>query len=412
MTIKLGKRLFPVWLFVITIFAYNFQHFLNFILPVSLKWFSILFLAYALFIIVIPAINKFRYKHFDWLYGMYLAFLAYSTAMLFKNFDSSNIVIYLYINLPFACYFLVKTTNYNKHLELFYRINVFFLSIVVFFGIYEYFFAQNVLYAACVQFGHLQENAWPYTKYYRSNSFTMNFVHFSYYGLLLYYIFFANLIKKQNLWSLLLLIGAFLGMATSLGLTAISIALTFSCLYLLLLREQKGKLWAFCFFLLLACAVGVAWFHFKDQIALFERFDIMSSRNDSGHDFVSIADFFNRLDFFGTGSFMMVFEQEYYDAFERFGFLMGWFYLILSFTLYYRAFKLLRYNQFRIYSLPLFLYCLSYVFIGFAHHTIDNSNQIILVFAFIGMLENRFQQYAKLEGSKPIWLRNSTLMLA
>lgn len=391
--IQFTPKWFPTILFGFLILTYNFQHFLNFFLPVSLKWFSILFLCYIYVYLFLVLVYKLNITKFDWLFFVYFIFLLYTTGLLAKGAQISNVVGFLNINLPFLCYFFIRAIKYEKKFEFFFYLNLFFLCIVVFYGIYEYFYAQDILRILCIQFGHGADAEWPYNSYYRSVSFIMNYVHFSYYGLLLYLIFLIRAVNKNTIASYILLLLAFAGLCTSIGLTTILLAGFFSVYYILFSGKISQKLGLFLFIAIVCAGLIYLYYNYKDSIEIFQRIDMMKSENKSGHDFVFISQLLENLLFFGTGSFSMVFEQEYFDAWQRFGVIMGTLYLIVSLGIYFRACRIaIKFKEMQLYSIPIALYCISNVFIGFVHHTIDNTNQYILVFSFIAMLENRYKR--------------------
>ena len=329
----------------------------------------------------------------NWFYFIYMAFFCYTTAMVARKPEVVNIIGCLTINLPFITYVFVKTINYEEKLELLFNLNYFFLCIVVFFGIYEYLFAQDFLRLYCIEVsGRAEELDFPHTFFYRSISFVMNFVHFSYYGLLCYFIAFAKTLQKPNIFKFVFLILSFLGLVSSVGFSAIAIAVSFTVLYMTIFGKWRQKAGIILVIISVFLIMNYLYANFKESFGFFQRIDLLFTQKDSGHRFLFLNDFLRELKFFGTGSFEMSFEQEYFDAWQRFGVPMGTIYLCLTFTIYYRALKMaIRFNEMRIYTIPLLLYCIAYLIIGFVHHTIDNSNQIILVFAFIAMVENRYK---------------------
>lgn len=395
--IQFTPKWFPVVFFGFLIFTYNFQNFLNFLLPVSLKWLSIAFSCYACITIFIGLFNRIYLNKFDWLFTGYFVFLLYSIILMMKNLQAQTIVGFININLPFISYFFIKIIKYEHKLEFLFKLNVFFLSIVVFYGIYEYFFAQCFLQNICMLTGRKDalDLVLDYNQYYRSVSFIMHYVHFSYYGLLLYFIFFIRTLIKKDIFSYILLFLTFAGLCTSLGLTVIAISVFISFVYVLLIGKISQKLLMLVFMLFIISLIFYLYQNYKTEVGLFQRFDIMKEQNQSGHDFVFIKQLLEKLVFWGTGGFTMIFEQEYFDAWQRFGVIMGTIYLIISLGLYFRACRIaIKFKEMRLYSIPLALYCISNLIIGFFHHTIDNTNQSILIFSFIGMLENRYGKTA------------------
>jgi len=331
-----------------------------------------------------------------------MVFFCYSTVLVIADLSNGNFVNYFSTTLPFVMYLFIKNIYYEEKLESLFNLNYFFLSIVVFYGIYEYFYAQDFLRQFCVQIsGRTEELNFPYNFFYRSVSFVMNYVHFSEYGLLCCFIAFVNFYFKPSLKRLLLFILSILGLISSVGFSAIAILCSFTVTYAIIFGKLRQKIGTVFFLIVLSFLFVYLYNNYKDTIGLFQRINQALVNKETGHTFITLSNYLSNFKFFGNGSFFMEWENEYFDAWQRFGVPMGMLYLCLAFSIYYKILKItVLFKEMRVFSLPLLFYCLALILIGFAHHTIDQVNQNILVFAFIAMIENRYK--IQLNKTKPL----------
>jgi hypothetical protein len=228
------------------------------------------------------------------------------------------------------------------------------------------------------------------TGVYRSQSFCLEFVVYSYTALYFFYLSLSKNLYRVSILSGLLLTISIAALLVSLGMSAIISGVIIATFLMVINVKRKATfIFPIAIICMLIVLLPVINSFVQNNEHLFYRFSHINLSEGSGHKFMTLTEFANDFKFFGHFILSAHYEHEYYDAFYRYGMVFGSIYITECIYLLFSSIRLFLYfKKYREALFPVMAMLLSFIPIGSAHHTVSLVISNVIIFSSFGVIQN------------------------
>jgi hypothetical protein len=387
--------LFYIWVPLIC-----FQEFLNFLLPVSLRFYET-FLCFGFFGLSLIQFGRWRKSDYSFIAVLSIVVFLFSCAMLVQDINALNMRWFMYATMPLVGYTCVRglEIRFNERFAMF---TMFLFLVVTAYGIYEYFFAQYQLAdivaargkvtTEYMYMGMYLQKINTANRFYRSMSFILEFVYFGYFGLASVFLCVAWYMRSHTKTALVSILIAVFGTLTSLSMSTVAAGFVSLVAYGLLKARPRKK-----FILLIVLAIGIGVYYSlivmvnnKIDVGFVKRLVMVAEGTDySTQQHMQLSwEELSKVSFLGK-SWETTYEHEYIDAYMRMGILGATTYFLVYLLIYLRIAKvMLTRSPLAVWAAPAFLLMTSFIFIGFVHHSFCATNLTAFFLILFATVEN------------------------